>query len=222
MKVLAISAHPDDETLGCGGTLLKHAEAGDSIYWIIATTPNSPAWPPEVIEAKAREVDCVASAYGMKDCVRLGFPATGLDTVPLSEVIESMRNAISNIAPEVVYLVHGGDVHSDHQIVYSSAMAVMKPFYMSRMGVRRIVSYETLSSTDAAAPGNGENFVPTIFSDISPYIERKLEIMNLYQTEVHSFPSPRSSESIKALARYRGATAALSHAEAFMLRRELV
>jgi LmbE family N-acetylglucosaminyl deacetylase len=219
MNVLAIAAHPDDETLGCGGTLLKHRAAGDRLFWLIATVCYEPRWSAPVIERKAKEVDRVAEAYGAQKVFRLGLPNARLDTVAVDDIMSPIGRVIEEVAPEVVYLLHAGDVHTDHQAVFTAAMSVLKPFHMARLRVRRILSYETLSSTDAAPPRWA--FVPNVYSDITDYIERKIEIMNMYETEVQVDPMPRSPSAIRAVARYRGAAINAGFAEAFTLLREL-
>lgn len=220
MKILAISAHPDDETLGCGGTLLKHRAAGDELYWIIATVCHEPQWSAEVISRKAVEVDRVASAYGAQP-IRFGFPNARLDTIGVGELMKPIERVVNEVAPEVVYVLHGGDIHTDHYALFNATMSVLKPFYMKRRGVQRVLGYETLSSTDAA-PQRGERmFMPNVFSDITPFIERKLEVMALYETEIHAEPMPRSPSAIRALARFRGSTISTEYAEAFTLIREL-
>ena len=221
MKVLVISAHPDDETLGCGGALLKHKADGDALFWIIVTQPHGPQWSAKIIKRKEREIDRVSEAYGIKKYFKLRFLATKLDKVPQVDLIDRIRTAISKIKPELVYLVHGGDIHTDHQAVFGATMSVLKPFYLSRLGVRRILCYETLSSTDAAPPLSNQTFIPNVFTNITNYIEQKIKIMKLYQTEIQKDPLPRGSSAIQALARYRGATIGAKYAEAFMLIREL-
>jgi len=222
MKVLAIAAHPDDETLGCGGTLLKHRAAGDQIYWLIVTKAYEPEWTAAVLKQKSEEIREVTQAYGVEQCFELGFPTTLLDTVPQVELIGKIRDAISQVKPDLVYVTHEGDVHTDHRTVFSATMSVLKPFYMAELGVRRVLSYETLSSTEAA-PGTPERaFVPNVFSDITTYSDRKLEIMNLYKSEIQSDLMPRSESAVRAQARYRGAAIGVEYAEAFKLIRELV
>ncbi len=220
-RVLVISVHPDDETLGCGGTLLKHRAAGDSVFWLIVTAPHSPTYSPEIIETAARQVASAAARYGMQDFWRLGLPTAQLDTLPQAQLMERIRQVIEHVRPETVYLVHGGDIHSDHRAVFAAAMAILKPFHMSRWGVRRILSYETLSSTDAAPAQAERSFVPNVFVDVSAWLEQKIEIMRLYETETQPELYPRGASAIRALARYRGATIGVQYAEAFMLIREL-
>jgi len=222
MRVLAISVHPDDETLGCGGTLLRHRAVGDRISWLIVTETKEPQWSSETIEHKATEIKRIAEAYGMEGYFKLGFPAVRLDTVPQADLIDRIRDAIEEVKPDVIYLIHGGDVHTDHQAVFTATMSVLKPFYMARLGVRRILCYETLSSTEAAPALLDRLFVPNVFNDITPHIERKIEIMALYETEAQPDPLPRGAAAIRALGRYRGATIGVEYAEAFMLIREVV
>lgn len=221
MKILAIAPHPDDETLGCGATLLKHKTSGDKLYWLIVTRGHEPEWSREVITAKEAEIEKVSTAYGFQKTFRLGFPTVRLDSVPLEQLISAIREVIEEIKPDYVYLNHFGDVHSDHRVVFEATMSVLKPFYSSHHGVRKVLSYEILSSTDAMPPGLARTFVPNVFNDVSAELERKLEIMSLYESEVQPFPLPRANESIQALARYRGATIGTRFAEAFMLVREV-
>ncbi len=221
MNVLIISVHPDDETLGCGGTILRHVAEGDSVDWLVVTAAHEPRWGREVIEQKAAEVRAVAAAYGMRQVTKLGFRTTELDVQPQNTLIDGIRSAVEATRPEVVYLVHGGDIHTDHFAVFTAAMSVLKPFYMKKHGVQRVLCYETLSSTEAAPPLMHRVFVPNVYREITGYLERKVAIMGLYASEVHEDPLPRGSAAIRALARYRGATIAVDAAEAFVLVREV-
>jgi LmbE family N-acetylglucosaminyl deacetylase len=220
MRVTVISPHPDDETLGCGGTLLKHKAAGDQLSWIIVTSAYSPNWDETLLSKKDREIAEVAIAYGFEKVVRLGLPTMQLDSLKLGDVIGSIGDAVKQTKPAQLYLNHSGDVHSDHRIVFDATMSALKSFN-SKLGVNRLLSYETLSSTEAAPAHSSRVFLPNVFSNVTPFIDRKLEIMSLYETELQPFPLPRAPESIRALARFRGATMGLEYAEAFMLIREL-
>lgn len=219
---MVIAPHPDDETLGCGGTLLKHKAAGDQLCWLIVTRAHEPQWSAEVLRRKDAEIEQVAAAYGFERVARAGLPTVRMDTLPLEDVIGSLRAAIEQARPDCVYLNHAGDVHSDHRVIFEATMSVLKPFYSERHGVKRVLSYEVLSSTDAMPPSHALCFVPTVFNDITPFLERKLEIMSLYATELQPYPLPRATESIRALSRFRGATIAVEYAEAFMLLREVI
>lgn len=221
MNVLAISAHPDDETAGCGGALLAHRDRGDALYWLILTKAYAPRWTDAVIETKEREVEAVAGAYGMKDVFWPGLKTTTLESIGLNAVIDPIREAVEQVRPEVVYTVHRGDIHTDHQVVFDATTIVLKPFYMRKLGVGRLLSFECLSSTEAAPPMPERHFAPQVFQDVSPYLERKLEVMALYESEAQPDPYPRGPSAIRALARYRGATISVEYAEAFMLIQEV-
>lgn len=219
MRVLVIAPHPDDETLGCGGTLLKHIAAGDSVSWVVVTKAHEPRWSAEVIERREKQIEQVSAAYGFANRFRLTFPAARLDTVPLEDLLAAINKIVAEVKPDWIYTVHARDIHSDHRVVFDATISAVKSF--NNNGVSRLLSYETISSTDAMPPAPATVFLPNVYCDITPFLERKLEIMSLYEGEVHPYPLPRALESIRALARFRGATVAAEYAEAFMLLREL-
>jgi N-acetylglucosamine malate deacetylase 1 len=222
MNILVIAPHPDDETLGCAGALLRHKAEGDKIHWVIVTKAHTPQWSANYIERKSLEIAAVGNAYGMSMIEELNFPATQLDEIPLSKLIDGLRLAIEKVRPDIVYLIHDGDVHTDHHAVFTATMSVLKTFYMKKCGVKRILSCETLSSTEAAPPQPHRLFVPNVYLDITPYLDKKIELMGMYTTEVQPDPMPRGQSAIRALARYRGASISVEYAEAFMLIREVL
>jgi LmbE family N-acetylglucosaminyl deacetylase len=219
--VLVICAHPDDEVLGCGGTILKHVAAGDAVSWLIATAAHEPAWTPEVIAAKRQEIERVAGMYGVEAVHALGLPTTRLDHLSFGDIVDTMRPAFAKARPATVYVVNPGDVHTDHAVVFQAAWTLMKTFRAATAGPTRVLAYETLSSTDAAPPLLGRVFVPTAFSDISAFMDRKLAIAAEYASEMQPEPHPRSASAIRALGRVRGATIGVEYAEAFMLLRDV-
>jgi LmbE family N-acetylglucosaminyl deacetylase len=217
-RILVCSAHPDDETLGCGGTILIHRQADDEIIWLIATKAWAPRWDSQVVAHKEAEISAVATYYGFARVIRLDLPTSRLDELPFSELLGRVGAVISEHAPKEVYVVHEGDVHGDHQVLARAVWRSLKPFRAGK-GVRRVLSYETLSSTDLASP-TADTFRPTVYRDISGVIDRKLEAMQLYKTELLAPPAGRNAETIRALARVRGAAIGVQYAEAFMLLRE--
>ena len=219
-RVTVVSVHPDDETLGCGGTILRHLADGDEVTWIVVTTGWEPKYSRATIAAKAAEVDRVAGAYGMAQVHRLGLRATTLRELPVEAVVDAVGPAIEAARPDWIYTVHAGDVHTDHQVVFESLSIVCKPFRAAPR-IERLMSFETLSSTDAAPAAQARAFLPQVHVDITPFIDQKLAIMAMFATEQQTYPLPRAAESIRALARYRGATIAREYAEAFMLIREV-
>ena len=222
MRVLAVSAHPDDETLGCGGTLLKHRAAGDDVHWLIASSRTQPRWSVAEVAERRRQIENVAAAYGVEKVAELGHPDAGLDLVPMADLVEGIDAVLAEVRPEVVYVVHGGDVHSDHVLVHTATMSALKAFRMASFGVRRLLAFETLSSTDAAVQDPRHAFLPTVYSDISGFLEQKCSVLQHYSTELQDAWLPRSRSAVSALARVRGAAVGVEHAEAFVLLRELV
>lgn len=197
--------------------MLKHRANGDEVRWLILTSAREPLWSRELIETKAQEVAAVAAAYDIPAPYRAHLPAGQLDRTPQEEILFAVRDAVRDAKPEVVYLVHGGDVNSDHRAAFSGALSALKPFHLPGLGVKRVLCYETLSSTEAAPPLVQNVFLPQICCDISPWIERKIEIMDLYASETHEDPMPRGPSAIRARARLRGAAFGLEYAEAFSL-----
>jgi N-acetylglucosamine malate deacetylase 1 len=217
--VLAIAPHPDDETLGCGGTLLRHGAAGDEVHWLVVTDMLAEAgFSPDRIAAREREIEAVARAYGFAGVHRLRLPAARLDTLPLGDVVAAIAGVVKGVSPEVLYLPFHGDIHSDHAVVFAAAAACTKWFrYPS---IRRVLAYETLSETDMAV---GQTpFQPTVHVDIAGHLDRKIEIMGLYEGESGTFPFPRSPEAIRAQAALRGTACGHRAAECFQLLKEIL
>ena len=213
MKILVISPHPDDETLGCGGTLLKFGKEGNILYWLIITT---------IAESLEREEEIIAvsNQYNFKDVCNLYLPPTSLDSLPVSDLISKISKFISKIQPEVIFTSSNNDIHSDHHAVFRAVINATKPFKVDY--IRKILMYETISETDVVPSLCENNFSPNCFVDISEYIEKKLNIMSIYKSEVMQYPLPRSLDSIKALARYRGSQCVVGYAEAFTIVREIL
>lgn len=217
MRILTVSVHPDDETLGCGGTLLKYAGRGDSLHWLLVTVASGSGFLPAQVTQQAAQVKSVEQAYPFETLNWLSFPSTRLEAVPFNDLVNAIRLGIDQVHPDIVFVPNRSDVHSDHRIVSQAVQAVLKSFYMHLLGVKQILACEVISETDAAPPFVENSFLPNVFVDVSSTLERKLEIMQLYQSEVQPAPLPRSSSAIQALARWRGATIGVEYAEAFML-----
>jgi LmbE family N-acetylglucosaminyl deacetylase len=222
MKLLIISVHPDDETLGCGGSLLAERAAGTEIHWLILTRAHPPQWAPALIERKKEEITEVSRALGITTWRQLDFPAARLDTVPQADLMKEIHRHIDELRPAQIWTVHAGDIHTDHFAGFTALMGVLKPFHMQRLEVKRVLCWETLSSTEAAPPQAHRAFLPQIYRDISKYIDQKMEIMNLYASESQPPLCPRGGEAIRALARWRGAAIGAPYAEAFVLIREII
>jgi N-acetylglucosamine malate deacetylase 1 len=215
--IVVLTPHPDDETLGAGGFLLRARAAGHPIHWLIVTAMRpQDGWPEEKMQRRQREIAAVAAAYGFASVTELGFAAAQLDTVAIGDLVGAISKAVLAIQPQILLVPHRGDAHSDHAAVHDAGTACAKWFrYPS---VRWTLVYETLSETDAAVR-QAEAFTPDIFVDIAGHLERKLEILALFGDEIQPFPFPRSEVAVRAQAQLRGAACGSAAAEAFMLLR---
>jgi LmbE family N-acetylglucosaminyl deacetylase len=215
-RVLVIAVHPDDETLGCGGTILAHQAAGHEVYCVFCTAMSSEnGFSPETIDKRAEEVAAVSALYGFKETFELGLDALRVDEYSFTELVAKLSSVFKSVEPRTVYLPFCYDVHSDHRKLFEAAYSCTKNFrYPS---VKNVLMMETLSETEFALSKPDTSFVPNSYVDISPYIDKKLEAMNIFESEIGEFPFPRSEEAIVALAKYRGSTAGVKYAESFML-----
>lgn len=218
-KVLVFAPHPDDEILGCGGTMIKHINAGDEVYVCVVTKGCLPLFPPEDTEKTRSEARACHQYIGVKKSFFLDFPAVMIDKENRYEVNGQILEVIKKVNPDEVYIPHWGDMQKDHQIVADACMVALRPKYEPK--VKKIYSYETMSETAWNAPNVQNEFIPNVFVDITETIDKKIEALAFFKTQLSLFPDARSLESVEALAKYRGALMHLRAAEAFMLIREL-
>ncbi|WP_342508846.1 PIG-L family deacetylase [Sporosarcina sp. FSL K6-2383] len=219
-SIVIVTPHPDDETLGCGGTILRHRSAGDDVYWLIVTKMNEKSYSKERVQKRKSEIEEVANKYGFTKIFQLPYEAAKLDEVPASELVSEIGNVFADIEPNIVYAPYRNDIHSDHKVVFDATMSCTKWFrYPS---IEKVLVYETLSETDFIMNTDANGFRPTTFINISSFLDEKLEIMKIYESEIAPHPFPRSEEAIRALATLRGAAAGARAAEAFMLVKERV
>ena len=215
-KVLVLAVHPDDETLGCGGTLLKHKDNNDEIHLLIATSLDKTH---SYYEKKEKEIEQISKLYGFNSVNNLRLKTMRVDEYSMSELVVKISNLIKNIKPNIIYLPFIYDVHSDHRKIFEAAFSCTKSFRYPFL--KKIYMMETLSETEFAPNLMNNSFCPNIFIDIAKYIDKKIEIINVYQSEIGKHPFPRSKKNIKALATYRGASCGCEYAESFMLLKEI-
>lgn len=217
-RVLVVAPHPDDEILGCGGTLLRRKAAGAELGWLIVTgISEAGGWAPARVAQREVEIGQVAQAVGFSHVFNLRLAPARLDSVPMWDMVEHFSSVFTSFEPDEVFVPHRSDVHTDHRVVFDAAIACTKWFRYPF--VRRVLAYETVSETEYGLDPDAA-FAPTCFVDIGEFVERKLELMSIYQSELGAFPFPRSLEAIRALATFRGATSGFLAAEAFQLLRE--
>ena len=219
-KVLVVATHPDDETLGCGGTLLKHKANGDEIHWLIATDiKESEGFDKSLIKKRESEINAIEKLFNFNSVNKLGLSTTKVDEYSMSGLISKISSVVNRVKPNIIYLPFKGDVHSDHKYIFDAAYSCTKSFRYPF--IKKIYMIETLSETELSLSTKEHSFIPNLFIDISEYMDKKIELMKIYASEIGKHPFPRSERNIKALATYRGAIANCEYAESFMLVKEI-
>lgn len=219
MKTLVIAPHPDDETLGVGGTLLRRKSEGVKVAWLIVTGISiESGWSAEKVRERDDEITRVGEWFRFDETFVLDFPTTRLDQIPMSDLVASISQVFKSFKPEDIFLPHPSDVHSDHRVVFNAVASCTK--WIRYPSIKRVLAYETLSETDFGLGTDKGGFCSNVFVDIEQFLDQKLQAMDVYKSELGVFPFPRSHEAIRALAAVRGAAAGFKAAEAFQLLRE--
>ena len=225
-KILIIAAHPDDEVLGCGGTMAKWANEGAEAYALImaegATSRD------KTRDRESRNVDLAhlglaaqkaSDLLGIASVELLSYPDNRMDSVDLLDVVKSVEDRIKKINPDTVVTHHSADLNIDHQVIHEAVMAACRP--QPGNPVKRILSFEVPSSTEWQSPTFGNSFIPNWFEDISDTLELKIRALEAYETEMREWPHARSIKAVEHLARWRGASIGREAAEAFILERAI-
>lgn len=214
-NVLVCAPHPDDETLGCAGTLLKHKASGDKIFWVVATSiDSSDKFSKDKVRARSELIKEVSGFYEFEHTYLLNFKAAQLDEYTDTDIIGRISEIIKDVKPEVIYSPYPGDIHSDHGVIFSAMHACTKSFRYPY--VKEIYCYETLSETNFNINPLHSAFRPNYYVDISKFLDRKLELIGLYGEEMGEFPFPRNKRLVKAMSDLRGSEANVMASEAFM------
>ena len=216
MKILIVSAHPDDEVIGLGGTILKHIWKGDEVFWLIITNISEDIGFSKVnVNSRQQEIQEVADRIGFSGVYKLDYPTMQLNSNTLIELIPKISKIVKETEPEIIYTLNRSDAHSDHRIVFEAVATCTKSFRYPF--VKQFLMYETLSETEFAPSLTGNTFVPNHYVDVTNFLEKKIELVKIYASELGEHPFPRSIENIKALAIFRGAFAGVKYAEAFQI-----
>ncbi len=222
MKVLVIAPHPDDEVLGCGGTIKKYTDKGDKVYLCVATCAYTPNWSEEFIKNRKKEIECSNKVLGIEKTFFLDLPTVKLDTIPQNKINDLISKCVDEIKPEIIYIPHRGDLNKDHQIIFESALVAARA--KPGVSIKKIFSYEVLSETEwgeQKIKKLKDVFLPTVYVDIKDTLENKIKAMKCYKSELKKFPHPRSEKGITVLSEKRGMEAGLENAEAFILIKEI-
>lgn len=224
-KVLAIVAHPDDEIIGVGGTLSKHASEGDEVHVLIlgdgkSSRNNTYKDLSDALKQKSlQETKKALSFIKIKLFYKETFPDNRFDSIDILDIAKKVSFYVNKIKPVIVYTHHYGDLNIDHQKTAEAVTIACRP--IENNSVKAIYQFETLSSTEMPGYIPGRAFLPNVFINIESEINKKLKAMNCYKSELHQFPHPRSLEAIEANAKVWGSKVNLKYAEAFFCLREI-
>jgi len=215
-NVIIISAHPDDEILGAGGTLLKHISRGDKVFWLITTNVfEHQGFSAERVNSRQAEIQAVADQIGFSKVFKLSYPTMSLSSSTILKMVPEISAIFSEVKPEVIYCLNRSDAHSDHRVTFDAVMACTKSFRYPF--IKQVLLYECISETEFAPALPERVFMPNYFVDITPFHSHKLEIMKIYESELGEHPFPRSLRNMEALATFRGASVGVDYAEAFQM-----
>ncbi len=214
-RVLVIAAHPDDEVLGCGGTVALHTRAGDQVTAVIVCEGESLRYGREGVGQRSH-IQCAAEKLGVEDVRQLEFPDQRLDTLTLTEIITPLEKIVREVRPKIIYCQYGGDINRDHYLLFQALLVATRP---TEEWIEAIYAFDTASSTEWAYP---RTFAPDTWVDISSTLDIKLEAMACYTSELRPYPHPRSLKALEHRARAWGNQNCLEAAEVFMTVRRVL
>lgn len=226
-SILVVAAHPDDEVLGCGATIAKHALNGDAVHIVIlaeGVTSRDDYRDPERRSAELAELSKAASEVqdilGANSLILHDFADNRMDSFDRLDIIKVIERHVREYSPEIIYTHHSGDLNIDHRIVHEAVITASRP--SSGCHVETILFFEVPSNTEWQMPGSAQPFVPNWFVNVEATLEKKFLALEAYRSEVRPWPHPRSAEAVTHLARWRGASIGMEAAEAFILGRHSV
>ena len=218
-KIFIIAAHPDDEILGAGGTILKHIKNGDEVSILILSDGETSKDSNADVKKREEEAREVAKLLDIKELFLEKLPDNQFDSLPLLKIVKIVENHLNRIKPGIVYTHHLYDLNIDHRMTFQAVLTACRP--RPNYFVKKILTFEVLSSTEWQIKDKKHQFYPTFYNDITHFIDRKVEILEIYKNELKEYPHPRSREGVRVLAKYRGIESGYNYAEAFQLIRQL-
>lgn len=219
-RIAVVAPHPDDEILGCGGTIARAVKAGAQVHVVVVTRGQPPQFDAALVERIRGETLLAHASIGVTRTHFLDFPAAALDQVRRADLNQALSAVLADIEPDMLFVPFVGDIHIDHQIIFNAALVYARP----RSGTvpACVLAYETQSETNWLAPGLTPGFLPNCYVDITGTLDAKLKAFEMFETQVMPSPDERSIDAIRALAIYRGATVYRSAAEAFVIVRQII
>ena len=219
MNVLVIAAHPDDEVLGCGATACRLADEGNGVHIAIFSEGSTSRWqsrnaaPDEPVEQLVHEARTAKDLLGAVSLHMLGLPDNRFDTIPLLDLAKEVEKLVQSIQPTTIFTHHPGDLNIDHRLLCQATLTACRP--TSNHPVRELLAFEIPSSTEWAFQHIEPTFRPNTFYDVSTTLDRKLEAMEAYASEMRPYPHPRSLKALTAYAQRWGSVVGIEAAEAF-------
>ncbi len=220
-RILVIAAHPDDEILGCGGTMAKFVDQGKEVSVLILgegiTSRSTGDQSTNRNRTKLLRNSCIEAnqILGVTNLIFENLPDNRLDTLPLLDIVKKIEETISKIKPHIVFTHHSSDLNIDHSITHRATLTACRP--TGDISIEELYAYEVPSSTEWSFNQFHPNFQPNFFNDISGTLDKKIEAMKMYRSELRKFPHPRSVEILRATAMKWGSMAGLKAVEAFQL-----
>lgn len=225
-KILIIAAHPDDEVLGCGGTIAKLTKRGDKVFCLFLGSgkgsrfldKQSPELKKEQLTLR-KEAAAVAKILGIGKIFFEDFPDQQYDTVPFLNIVKAIEKIKNTIKPDIVFTHHYGDLNLDHRLTFQAVITATRP--LQNESVKSIYSFEIASATEWGSYNKENYFIPNIFMDIADTFNKKIQALKAYKTEIRNYPHPRSIESLEIIAKRWGTVVGKEKIEAFELIREI-
>ena len=224
-SILVVAAHPDDEVLGCGGTIARLSRAGIpvSVLFTADGVTSRDATSDEMsceLELRRKAARRACNILGVTRITFLDNPDNMLDTVPLLGLAKQIESEILEVKPTHILTHHAGDTNIDHRRTLDACVVCCRP-QRDNHNIS-IFTFEVASSTEWQIPSNHSSFVPNLYIDISDYLDVKLKALECYRYELRDWPHPRSLKAIGHLAKWRGATVGVDSAEAYVIGRMIL
>ena len=221
-KILVVAAHPDDEILGVGGTILRHVNEGDTVHVLILAEGMTSRMQNDDVECPGlselhESAAKVAKSLGVEKLSMANFPDNRMDSIPLLTIVKRIEKETESFVPDTVYTHYGGDVNIDHKLSHDAVVTAFRP--LPGTLTSDIYFFETPSSTEWQMSEPGKLFIPNCYIDISAYVKKKIEVLHCYDSEMRRYPHPRSYKGIEIKAMQRGAEIGCEYAEAFAIGR---
>lgn len=213
-NIIIIAPHPDDETLGCGGTILRYLEQKQNLFWVIITKVKiNNAYDKYFVKKRKDQIKKVKKEYNFKKIFQLNIEPSAINKSNSLQIIKKIKKIFNEVKPNIIFSPYENDVHTDHQILSTAIQSNIKWFRQSNLN--EVFLYETLSETNFNRFSK-DTFRPNTYINISKFINKKMSIMKIYKSEIKKHPFPRSLKAIKSLAVLRGSESGFNAAEAFI------